>query len=223
MIVIGQGVGPARGLAVVLEDAALVLEDEGGLGVVPPGEGGARVFEFAIQIVELQQQEVVLVEVQVLSWLQVDGHVVFDRQVKDVAQVIHHLLPIRVSNQQQIRVLPVLWMLIDHSKVGNIVLVVLWPIQKEDASEVDPSLEILIDLLRVVCDQLSPGEVRQALVDPLDYFLQQEPDIVHGEHIEYCAEQYPYFLCVLLPLEYLLSRGNVYYVITLLNFKEPYI
>ena len=48
---------------------------------------GLGVLELAVEVVELEEEEVVLVGVQVLLGLQVDGHVVLDGQVEDVAQV----------------------------------------------------------------------------------------------------------------------------------------
>ena len=62
-------------LTVVFNDPALVFEYQL-RHRFSSREVGLRVFEFAVQVVELQQEEVVLLEVEIFSWLQIDGHVV---------------------------------------------------------------------------------------------------------------------------------------------------
>jgi hypothetical protein len=76
-----------------------------------------------------------MVEVKVLGWLQINGHVVLYCQVKHVTKVAQGFLPS-------------LWELVNHPKVWNIIVTFLSSIECEDTSEINASLKLLIELLR---------------------------------------------------------------------------
>jgi len=72
--------------------------------VISPREVRPRILELAVQIVKLEHQEIILLIVKVLCWLQINGHVVLNGHVKDVIKIVHDLRS-------------VLRMLENHSKV----------------------------------------------------------------------------------------------------------
>ena len=82
----------ARCLWVVFKDTTLIFKDQLGRGIVTAGKRWLWILKLAIKVVELKKQEVVLVEVKVLSGLQVDWDVILNGQVEDIAQIVHHFL-----------------------------------------------------------------------------------------------------------------------------------
>ena len=91
-------------LALVFSRAPVILEYELRGRVISPRKVRPRILELAVQIVELEHQEIILLIVKVLCRLQINGHVVLDRHVEDVIQIVHDLRS-------------VLWLLEDHPKV----------------------------------------------------------------------------------------------------------
>lgn len=99
-------------------------------GVNSPGEGRLRIFKLAIQIIQLEKEEVVLFEIQVLRGFEVNGYVIFDSEIEDVTEVIHHFLSIQASIMMSIISLPVLWMFKYHSEVWKKLLpLAAWCVQ----------------------------------------------------------------------------------------------
>lgn len=111
-------------LAIVFGSASIVLENELRGWVISPGKVRPRILELAVQIVELEHQEVILLIVKVLCRLEVDGHVILDGHVEDVIQVVHDLRS-------------VLGLLVDHPEVRQefltAAIAVGWAIEEQDA------------------------------------------------------------------------------------------
>jgi len=109
-----------------------------------------------------------------------------------------------------INCLPVLRVLVDHSKVWKEVLIFMRHIQIQNASQIDTRLKILVDFIWVPSDGLSAWKVRQTFVYPFDYLEDKETHIMHSENVKDSAEQYPYFVSVLFSLEYFFGSRNIY-------------
>jgi hypothetical protein len=109
-----------------------------------------------------------------------------------------------------INCLPVLRVLVDHSKVWKEVFILMRHVQIQNACQIDTRLKILVDFIWVPSDGLSTWKVGETFVYPFDYLKDEKTHIMHGENIKDSAEQNPYFVCVLFPLEYFFSCGNIY-------------
>jgi hypothetical protein len=53
--------------------------------IVATGKSWLSIFEFTVSIVQLQQKEVMLFKIEILSWLQVDGNIIFYCDIESVA------------------------------------------------------------------------------------------------------------------------------------------
>jgi hypothetical protein len=75
---------PSGCLRVVLQYTTIIFEYKLRRRVIAPRERWLSILEFAVSIVQLQQKEVVLFEIQILCWFEVDGHIILNRNVESV-------------------------------------------------------------------------------------------------------------------------------------------
>eukprot|EP00350_Pseudokeronopsis_sp_OXSARD2_P002429 CAMPEP_0170565488 /NCGR_PEP_ID=MMETSP0211-20121228/79213_1 /TAXON_ID=311385 /ORGANISM="Pseudokeronopsis sp., Strain OXSARD2" /LENGTH=423 /DNA_ID=CAMNT_0010886373 /DNA_START=709 /DNA_END=1977 /DNA_ORIENTATION=- len=182
----GGGAELARDLGLVLEDPAFILEDDRGPVVL--GEDGVLVLELAVEVVELDHDELGEVVLQVLLGVEVDGHVVLDGDVADVAEVVQELRLAQgvLEDLLQVRL-----------------EVQLLHVEPQQAAEDHSAPELVVQVPHLRTHWLHPSRLHEPLqtpVDPVHDLWQQQVHIVETEDLEDLLYEQPYFVRVLVTL-----------------------
>ena len=153
--------GRTFSLTITFQDAAIIFENELRWWILTSWEIWPCILELTVQVVQLKHQEVILLIIKILSWLEIDGHIILDSHVKDIVKIMHDLLSV-------LRVLK------DHSKIWKIFFAasisVSGCIKVQNASQIDSSFKILVYFLRSVTNGFSSWEIWETLVYPFYYF-----------------------------------------------------